>query len=205
LWKQRERARKRETWWTIKAVFNPLRTHTELHLWLQGDGAKLRLTGTRFGRKFWSRINVTNITPFSRRAISCDTFGARLESLIALMSLRHARISRRTFRDTWQRMWRRGGRGRTERHYLREHSRRISTTVFTRALTYCRRERSHKGEITWATHVKISYGGVPLCPPRVNMDFTLYAQSYVGLPRDDTMEQFICRLRIVPPELLWIL
>lgn len=53
----------------------------------------------------------------------------------------------------------------TEQYYLREHSRRIFTTVFTRALTYCRRERSHKGEITRTALVKISYGGVPLYLP----------------------------------------
>lgn len=58
---------------------------------------------------------------------------------------------------------------------------------FPRALTYCRRERSHKGEITRTTLVKISYGDVPLYLPHVNMDFTLYVQSY-SLPWDSTME-----------------
>lgn len=88
--------------------------------------------------------------------VSCDTFGV-LVSLIALMFLWHARTysARRTFATPDS--------DGEKRHYLREHSRRISTTVFTRALTYCRRERSHKGEITRTTLVKISYGGVPRC------------------------------------------
>lgn len=122
-----------------------------------------------------NRINFTNITPFNSRAISYDTFGVRSKSLIALTSLRHARtyfapqVPRRLTACVAVRL---------ERHYLREHSRRSSTTVFTRVLTYCRRERSHKGEITRTTLVKISYGSVPLCLPRVNMDFTLYVQSY---------------------------